>query len=326
MQTSAFPLLGCLLVWSLPAEPATLRTASTLQQPQVRIADLFDDAGSDANRILGPGPAPGGRIIVEAAQAAAIARQFGVQWRPTSPADRVVIDRPGRPPTRDDVLEALRPALQADGAAADADIEMVNFAPPLVALETPPRYTVEQLDFDPASGRFAATLSITANAEPMQRMRVSGSAVTMVDLVVPARRLPVGTVITPDDLQTLRVRATPSISSPLRGETAVSADQVLGKAVRRLALPGQPIPLADIGRPLAVLKGARVMLLLDQPGLSLAAIGIANEPGGIGDLIAVLNPTSGAIVQGEVIAADQVRVPANARPSLHAGSTQVSTR
>ena len=93
------------------AEAATLRTMTTLHAPVVLLSDLFDDAGANAQRVLGPGPGAGGRIVVEAAQLGAIARQFGVDWRPASSADRAVLDRPGRPLRRDDVLDAVRTAL-----------------------------------------------------------------------------------------------------------------------------------------------------------------------------------------------------------------------
>ena len=56
----------------------------------------------------GAGPGAGGRIVVEAAQLGAIARQFGVDWRPASSADRAVLDRPGRPLRREDVLDAVQ--------------------------------------------------------------------------------------------------------------------------------------------------------------------------------------------------------------------------
>jgi flagella basal body P-ring formation protein FlgA len=79
---------------------ATLRTMTTLHASVVRLSDLFDDAGANADRVLGPGPGAGGRIVVEAAQLGAIARQFGVDWRPGSSADRAVLDRPGRPMRR----------------------------------------------------------------------------------------------------------------------------------------------------------------------------------------------------------------------------------
>jgi flagella basal body P-ring formation protein FlgA len=323
MRASTLPLLVCLLMWSLPAEPATLRSATTLQQPQVRISDLFDDAGPEAERVLGPGPSPGGRIVVEAAQAAAIARQFGVAWRPASPADRVVIDRPGRPLAREEVLGVLRSALLGAGAPDVGDIELPNFTPPLVPVEGAPQSAIEQVNYQATSGHFTATLAISVAGEPVQRIRVSGDMVEMTDLVVPTHRLTVGTVLQPEDLQTLRVRVGQSHGDVLR-----VADQAVGMAMRRLAVAGQPIPLADLGHPLVVQKGARVMMSLEQPGLSLSAVGVASESGGIGDRIAVLNPVSGALVDAEVTAAGQVRVSPNSAPRLpaRAGNTQVSMR
>jgi flagella basal body P-ring formation protein FlgA len=70
------------------------------------------------------------------------------------------------------------------------------------------------------------------------------------------------------------------------------------------------------------------MMSLEQPGLSLSAMGVANESGGIGDRISVLNPASGAIVDAEVTAIGQVRVSPNSAPRLpaRAGNTQVSMR
>src|SRR5581483_6479663 len=97
-------------------DAATLRSVTTLHAPVVRLSDLFDDAGAKADRVLGPGPGAGGRIVVEAAQLGAIARQFGVDWRPASSGDRAVLDRPGRPMRRDDVLDAVRQALVTAGA------------------------------------------------------------------------------------------------------------------------------------------------------------------------------------------------------------------
>ena len=115
--------LTALLMAALPAQAASLRAMATLQGPYVFLRDLFDDAGPNADRILGPGPGPGGRIIVGAAQLGAIARQFSVEWRPTSNADRAVLEWPGRPMRREDALDAVRTALIAAGAVADCVIE-----------------------------------------------------------------------------------------------------------------------------------------------------------------------------------------------------------
>ena len=127
-------LLFALGALALPATPeaATLHAIGTLGGPVVRLSDLFDDSGPNADRVLGPSPAPGGRVVVEAAQLAAIARQFGVDWRPVSPAERIILERPGRMVPREQVFEAVRQALDAAGAPADCDIELPGLALPLV--------------------------------------------------------------------------------------------------------------------------------------------------------------------------------------------------
>src|ERR1700733_2892343 len=90
-------LTGLLVAGALAAEArsATLRSATMLHGPVVRLSDLFDDAGANADRVLGTAPGPGGSIVVEAAQLAAIARQFGVDWRPGSAAERAGLERAG---------------------------------------------------------------------------------------------------------------------------------------------------------------------------------------------------------------------------------------
>ena len=112
-------LLVTLLLLSLRAEAASLRPLATIDASVVRLSDLFDDAGSGADRVLGAAPAPGSRLLIEAPQLAAIARQFGVDWRPASPADHLVIDRPGRVVPREAVLSALRAALTELGVGSD---------------------------------------------------------------------------------------------------------------------------------------------------------------------------------------------------------------
>ena len=144
---------------------ATLRTTTTLHGPTVRLADLFDDAGANAQRVLGPGPGPGGRIVVEAAQLGAIARQFHVDWRPASSADRAVLDWPGRPLRREVALDAVKAALLAAGASADCDVELTGFAPPLVPVDGEPQAVVSDLDYDAGAGRFSAVLSLSDAAD-----------------------------------------------------------------------------------------------------------------------------------------------------------------
>ena len=315
MATAMLRTLAALLLLATPADAAVLRAQTTLATAQVRIADLFDDAGAAATQILGPSPAPGGRIVVESRQLAAIARQFGIDWRPASPADRIVLDRPGRMMPREDLLSALRAALSALGASDDAELLLPALAPPLIPLGIAAQAAVEAVELDSPTGRFTAQLAISADGMDTLRLRVAGTLQEMVEIPAPLRKLAAGSVLRADDLTLLRLPA-----NRVRGEVARSLDQAIGQAVRRTLLPGQPLALADLARPIAVAKGARVAMQLSAPGLQLSAQGQALEAGSVGDRIQVLNPASRAIVEAEVIGRDRVRVAPGSAPLQPAGT------
>jgi flagella basal body P-ring formation protein FlgA len=299
-----------LVLWSgAPAASATLRQATTLTTDEIRLADLFDNAGANADRVLGPAPVPGARIFVEARQLAAIARQFGVDWRPGSTADRITLDRPGRLMPPEDIIGVLRAALSGLGAPSDFQLDLPGFASPMVAVGAVPRASIDQLDYDAAGGRFTGALSITADGMAPISMRLAGTVAEMVALPVPLHRIAAGAVIQADDLQLVRLRAELG-----REETVHDVAQAVGMAVRRVALPGQPLRVADLVRPSAVLKGGRVTMQLQAPGLSLAAQGVALEADATGDRIRVLNPTSRAVVEVEIVGPEQVRVLPTSRP------------
>ncbi len=308
-----------LILATIPATAASLRTQVTLTAPVVRLSDLFEDA-DDAARILGAGPAPGARVVVEARQLAAIARQFGVDWRPASGTERVVIDRPGRMLPREEVIAALRGALQGLGAESDAVIELPSYAAPLMPPDGKAQISVEQIDQD-GTGRFTAQLAIIAEGAELQRMRLSGTVVQTIELPVPDHKLAAGTVIRPGDLRLARIRTT-----AIRGEPVHTIEQAVGQSVRVAAMPGQPLVLTDLVRPVMVAKGAMVVMRLSAPGIQLLGQGRALEQGAFGERILVLNPGSKAIVEAEVIGHDRVSVAPGSSPVQVAGTQQVAVR
>ena len=306
-------ILVLLFLLAAPAEAAMLRPVTTLAASVVRLSDLFDGLGAEGLRVLGPGPAPGARIVVDSAQLAAIARQYGVDWRPNGGNERAVLERPGRLLPREEVLAALRVALSQAGAPEQFDIDLPGFAAPLVPVETAIHLEVEQLDHDPASGRFAAALSISGEDLLTQRHRLAGTVQEVADLPVPARRLTPGTIIAPADLQFARVRV-----GRLQGEVARTPAQAVGLTLRRIAPAGRPLALADLGRTPAVAKGARVLMQLATGGLALAAQGQALEDGNLGERIQVQNPASRAVLEAEVTGPGRVRVAPGSQPLLQA--------
>lgn len=296
-------LLGLVICFGSATQAATLRTATTLHAPTVRLSDLFDDAGTNADRVLGPGPGPGGRIVVEAAQLRAIAHQFGVSWVPSSSADRAVLDRPGRPMRREDVLDAVRTTLLAAGVSDDCDIELGSFTPPLVPFESDPKPLVTDLEYDANAGRFTALLSVSAEAMEPIHLRLAGRVDDTVELPVSTGRLPAGSVVRPEDLHMARVH-----TASIRGEVVRRAGDAIGMQARRQIAVGQPLVMAELARPTAVQKKATVLMQLDSPGIALTAQGQALEAGALGERIRVINPVSHATVEATVIGPDRVRV------------------
>jgi flagella basal body P-ring formation protein FlgA len=312
------------LVWLLAvsqADAAALRTMTTLHGSNVYLRDLFDDAGKNAEALLGPGPEPGGRIIVEATQLDSIARQFGVAWRSVSGADRAVLERPGRPLRRDDAVEAVRTAISAAGAPDDFAIDIPGFSPPLVPFEAVTVLTVSQLDYDSNSGRFTALLSVTGDGMNPINTRISGRAEELAEVPVAVTRLLPETVLRADDIHLAHVRL-----DQIRTEIARSADQIIGMELRRPIPAGQPLRLADLTRPAMVQRGSTVQVQLSSAGLSVTGQAVAIDGGAEGDRIRVQNLSSRALLTAEVIGPGQVRVMPDAQPALPSASVRYDRR
>lgn len=300
---------------AMPARGAILRGEIMLDGPDIHLTDLFDEAGPQGMRLLGPAPAPGASIVVEAAQLAAIARQFSVDWRPVTGAERAVLSRAGAPLPREDVVRALRAALPGAGAPNDADIDLMAYAAPMLPAEALAQVGVEQLDYDPASFRFSALIVISAARMAPLHQRVAGRVQEMRLLPVPLRRIAAGERIAAGDLRMERVRA-----SLVHDEAAGTMADAVGMAARHILLPGLPMALADLARPILVHRGATVAMALALPGLSVSAQAEAMENGALGEHIRVRNTASGAMLEAEVTGAEQVRVQPGAAPLRRAAN------
>jgi flagella basal body P-ring formation protein FlgA len=313
-------LLGFCLI--APAHGAALKTVTTLHGPQVYLSDLFQDAGVNADRVLGPGPGPGGRIVVEARQLKAIARLYDVDWQPVSGADRAVLEWPGRPLKREDALAAVRAALIAQGAAPDCDVEIPGFNPPIVPLIGSSAPIVTQLDYDHQQGRFTAMLSVTGDGMDPIAVRVSGAVADVIDLPVAVTRLPAGAIPGPDDVRMARVHV-----ASVHAEVARDPAMVIGMQLKRQLQAGVPIPVAELMLPTQISRGDPVRLQLQVGGLSVMGQGVALESGAAGEQIRVRNVSSQAVLRAEVVAPGVVRVvPGTAPITTQARSGITSAR
>jgi flagellar basal body P-ring formation protein FlgA len=83
---------------------------------------------------------------------------------------------------------------------------------------------------------------------------------------------------------------------------------LIGKVARRTLLPGQPIPAAAVDQPRLVSVGAQVKIVYVEGGLHIIAVGVAQQAGGVGDVIRVRNMDSGLFVIGRILGDGSIRV------------------
>jgi flagella basal body P-ring formation protein FlgA len=288
-----------------------IRPVATIDDPAIRLGDLFEGAGPRAGQTLGAAPAPGRRLVLEAAQLMSIAQTFGLAWRPLSVNDKVVVERAGRPVTRADVDAALLTELVRLGGSRSTEIELGAWTPPMVPPTAPVELGIEAMSLEGASGRFSATLVVAAEGIPTQRWRLAGRAARTVPVTIANHRLALGYFVGPGDVKEVRLRA-----ERVRPGAAERAEQVVGRQLRRPIGAELPFQLADLAPPELVSKNGRVTLVLETPGLSLTAMGRALEGAARGASVTVMNLGSQQVVEGEVIGPGRVRVLAGSVPVL----------
>jgi flagella basal body P-ring formation protein FlgA len=285
------------------ASAAMLRPYAEITAGTVRLGDLFDGLGTTPDRVLGKAPAPGERIVVGAAQLAAIARDFNVDWRPGTGSEQAVIERRGDVLPQAAVVAALRAALFSAGAPEDAEIAMPDIQPVVIPAGAKPVPNISECSYDQAGGHFTALVTVSTPEMKPAQMRVSGSVIVLAAASVPTHRLERGAVVGPGDIEEKRVRV-----GMLRGNAAILSDQALGMVLKHAVAAGQPLTGLDLERPALVLRGSLVRMTLSSEGIALAAEGIAMESGAKGDRVRVQNPNSHAVVEAQVVGAGEVRV------------------
>lgn len=300
---------GILLAPAAGAEVASLRPVVVAEDATLRLGDLVDGLGAQASQAIGAAPAPGRRLVLEAVQLQALARQHGIAWRPLGAHERAVVERPGRPLARDEIEAALRADLLRLGVDQDAELDLGVFSPPMVPPAATLRITTEGTSYDAATARFATTLVVLAEGMPTLRQRLAGRAMPTEAVVLATRRLPLGATVGEGDVRLVRQRA-----ERVRSGTAQRLDQVVGQQVRRPMAAEAPFMAADLAAPSLVERNALVVLLLEAPGLSLSAQGRALEAAPRGGLVPVMNLASRSVVEGQVVGPGRVRVVMGASP------------
>jgi flagella basal body P-ring formation protein FlgA len=287
-------------------EAVVLREYVEVNSKQVRLGDLFANAGKKADIIVAYAPEPGDRAVFDANWLYRVARSFKLKWRPLSIKERVVVVRKSVVIGHQKIEDAILAALLARGVSEDMSIELSNQMMRIhIASGKPATVEAEDVILNRRTGRFTAILVAPAGSASGQRTRVTGYMFKTIEAPVLASQVPAGEIIKKDDIKWIKMRA-----RRLSKDVILDANELIGKTPRRGRGigPGTPVRMSEVRRPVLVAKGSLVIIILRSPGMFLTSQGRALENGSAGDSIRVANTRSKTVIDATVTGSGRVSV------------------
>jgi flagella basal body P-ring formation protein FlgA len=311
--------IAALLVAASPGEvfaDAMLQPNITVTGDTLHIGDLFSDAGAHASDPVAPAPAPGTRVTYNAAWLGAIAREHHLAWQPSSDFDQASVERAARTIDSDTVAQRILAAVATDTPNSDASLQLDNpglrF---LVPAEASDAMALDGLTVDPRTGRFSVYVTAPADSTNAQRQRVSGRVIYQETIAVPSRGMAIGDVFGPNDVTAVKLprdRVSP--------DAIVDAQQLVGKAARRILRAGETVRTGDIQEPIVIHKGDLVSIELATATMQLSAQGKALDDGAMGAAIRIANTQSNRVIDATVAGPNQVVIANGGAPARLASS------
>jgi flagellar basal body P-ring formation protein FlgA len=266
-----------------------LRNNVMVDDDVVRLGDLFMESLSVGDTPIAQAPAPGQTLSFDARFLKQLARAYRLDWVPDSKFEKVLVGRISHKVDANTVLSALSSALH-ERAANDAQMDLVldgGDVEFILPTNIGASVGVQNLQYDPASQRFAATLVVPADGPTALQRHVSGTIYETIDIPVLNHAVGAGTTVQDGDLQWISVR-----TDRLIGNVITDSRQMVGMTTKRPLRTGQMLRVSDLVMTPAIKKNSLVTLLLSTGQMNLTVTGKALEDAAIGQSIRVVNVNS----------------------------------
>jgi len=310
---------------SIESERPALRSEATITGAIVRIGDLIDHAGIIANVPIFRAPDLGSTGTISADRVLQAVRAHALVGLDPGPISEITVTRASRAIAAHEIETRIAAALAKEFTLGDAANIALKFDHTLRTIYVEPAakgaLRVNQLRFDPRSGRFDASLDIPGAASV--KLNFSGVAHVTAEVLTLARPLARGDVIKSADVAIERRPRT-----DIGADAITDASKAIGLAARNTINVGRPLRAADLMKPELVQRNESVTIVYEVPGIMLTVRGKAMDSGAEGDMIDVLNVQSKRTVRGTVVGPGRVvahsmaaRVVAAAEPATSAVSS-----
>jgi flagella basal body P-ring formation protein FlgA len=300
----------------------TLRAQVTVEGDVVRIGDMVENAGTASQIAIYRSPDLGTTGTLPITQVINTLQAHQVIGVDTRDIKSVSVTRLARILEGKEIESQVARALEHRSGLGDAANLNLTFDRDVqdVRLEAWNNGALQPVSarYEPRSARFDVSFEIANDTNNSRtKLRFTGIAVEMLEAPVLTRNVDRGDVLKASDVVTGR-RPKAEV-----GNDAATRGHAVGMQMRKGLRAGQPLRVADLGKPDLVQKDGNVTLIYEAAGIYLTARGKAVDSGTEGDTVTVLNLQSKRTISGTVVGRDQVAI-AIAMPRLPPADTTSS--
>ena len=311
---SIAPWLLAMLSANAAFAAPVLKGEVSVNHPVVTIGDMFSDAGLLAETALFRAPAPGtaGMVSLEAVRAAAA--QAGLDDYLSDGVMAVKVERRAAVIDATELTNLIEGDLNFRGllpAGAEVEAKFDGGALSYNAEDVPVPVTLTALRWQPGSRNFAARFEIAGIDLPVD---VMGTIDLMVEAPHLAATLKAGAVLTPADIEMKKVPFEFADQSGIE-----TADELVGKELRRNGRAGLMLKSADVMERLTVRRNTQVTVLLKTGPMTLSVLAQSLADASAGQPVQVMNSVTKKILNGVAMADGTVEIATAAQKLQLAG-------
>ncbi len=291
-----------ILIGSREALASSLRSDAVITGDYIKLGDIFDGT-ENADYVLGPAPAPGKDMVLNARTLYKIATALDVEWKPATSAEQIILRREAVVIPQDDITSALEEKIRDDVKESFSISYMTRPSEIVLPAGTEDGFEITAFHFDVQKDTFNASIVAPSAENPIKRTNVSGRVERLVSVPVLKNSLKNGDIIGALDIDYIELSKNKIASGVVMQES-----NIVNMTPRRTMASGKPILLNDLESPKMVDRGDLITLVFDDGIMYLTTKGKALQAGAIGDTVRVSNIDSDKNLQGVITGHREVTI------------------
>ncbi len=291
-----------ILIGSKEALAASLRPDVVITGDYIKLGDIFDGT-ENAEYVLGPAPAPGKDMVLNARTLYKIASALDVEWKPATSAEQIILRREAVVIPQDDITSALEEKIRDDVKESFSISYMTKPSEMVMPAGTDEGFEITAFHYDVQKDTFNASIVAPSAENPIKRTNVSGRVERLVSVPVLKNSLKNGDIIGALDIDYIELPKNKIASGVVMEES-----DLVNMTPRRTMASGKPISLNDLESPKMVDRGDLITLVFDDGVMYLTTKGKALQAGAMGDTVRVSNSDSNKNLQGVITGHREVTI------------------